>query len=100
MEAELYRLQEEGVIRPVDYSEWAALVVPVLKSIGAVRICGEYIVTINQAVEVDKYPIPNIHDLFTKLTGCQLYTKLVLSHDYQQAVLDEESRKLTTINTS
>ncbi len=69
-----------------------------LKSIGAIRICGDYKVTINQAVRVDKYPIPNINDLFTKLTGGVMYTKLDLSHAYQQVVLDEESRKLTTIN--
>ena len=56
--------------------------------------------TINQAVKLDKYPIPNINDLFTKLTGGVMYTKLDLSHAYQQVVLDEESRKLTTINTS
>ena len=56
--------------------------------------------SVNQAVKVDKYPIPNINDLFTKLTGGVMYTKLDLSHAYQQVVLDEESRKLTTINTS
>lgn len=100
VEAELDRLQEAGVIRPVEYSEWAAPIVPVLKATGAVRICGDYKVTINQATKVDKYPIPNIDDLFTKLSGGQLYTKLDLSHAYQQVVLDEASRKLTTINTS
>ena len=54
VEAELYRLQEEGVIRPVDYSELAAPIVPVLKSTGPFRICGDYKVTINHAVKVDK----------------------------------------------
>ena len=49
MDAVLSRLQEEGVVRPVDYSVWAALIGPVLKSTGAVRICGNYKVTINQA---------------------------------------------------
>ena len=60
VEAGLDRLQEEGVIRPVDYSEWAVPIVPVLISTGAVRMCGHY-----------KYPIPNINDLFTKLSGGQ-----------------------------
>ena len=100
VEAELDRLKETRVIRPVEYSEWAAPIVPVLKTTGAIRICGDYKVTINQAVKVDKYPIPNINDLFTKRTGGVMYTKLDLSHAYQQVVLDEESRKLTTINTS
>ena len=81
VEAELDRLKETGVIRPVEYSERAAPIVPVLKSTGAIRICGDYKVTINQAVKVDKYPIPNINDLFTKLTGGVMYTKLDLSQE-------------------
>ena len=56
VEAELDRLKETGVIRPVEYSEWAAPIVPVLKSTGAIGICGDYKVTISQAVRVDKYP--------------------------------------------
>ena len=100
VEAELDRLKETGVIRPVEYPEWAAPIVPVPKSTGAIRICGDYKVIINQDVKVDKYPTPNINDLITKLTGDVMYTKLDLSHAYQQVVLDEVSRKLTTINTS
>ena len=53
VEAELDRLKETGVIRPVEYSEWAAPIVPVFKSTGTIRICGDYKVTINQAVKVD-----------------------------------------------
>ena len=100
VEEELDRLQQAGVIRPVEFSEWAAPIVPVLKSTGEVRICGDYKVTINRAVKVDKYPIPNINDIYANLSGGQLYSKLDLSHAYQQVVLDEDSQKLTTINTS
>ena len=100
VEDELDRMQDAGIIRPVEFSEWAAPTVPVLKSSGAVRNCVDYKVTINRAVEVDKYPIPNVSDLFTQLSGGTVYTTLDMSHACQQVVLDEESRPLTTINTS
>ena len=51
-------------------------------------------------MKVDKYPIPNVSDLFTQLSGGTVYTSLDMRHAYQQVVLDEESRPLTTINTS
>ena len=38
IECELERLQNEGVISPVEFNEWASPVVPVLKGDGAVRI--------------------------------------------------------------
>ena len=38
-------------------------------------------------------------DLFSKLTGDTIFSKLDLAHAYQQIALNEESRKLTTINT-
>ena len=100
VECELDRLQEEGVIRPVEFSEWAAPIVPVLKASGDIRICGDYKVMINQAVKVDKYPIPKIDDLFTKVSGRRLFTTPELSNAYQQVISDEASRKLTTIHTT
>ena len=48
VETELDRLQELGIISPVQYSKWAAPVVPVIKQDGSVRLCGDFKVTINQ----------------------------------------------------
>ena len=100
VDAELDRLVQEEIISPVDYSEWAAPIVPVMKSSGQVRICGDYKCTINQSARVDKYPLPNIEDLYQKLSQGRFFTKLDLSNAYLQLLLDDDSRLLTTINTS
>ena len=100
VETELERLQGEGVVRPVTFSDWATPIVPVLKSSGEIRICGDYKLTVNMAAKVGKYPIPNIDDLYNKLSGGKVYSKLDLSHAYLQLRLDDESHKLTTINTT
>ena len=42
VENELDRLEQKGIIKPVQYSDWAAPVVPVLKQIGSVRLCGDF----------------------------------------------------------
>ncbi len=47
VEAELERLQQAGVIEPVEFSDWAAPIVPVVKEDGGVCICGDYKLTIN-----------------------------------------------------
>ena len=99
VERELERLQSQGVIEPVQFSDWAAPVVPVVKGDGNVRLCGDYKVTVNKAAKLDHYPIPRIEDLFASLSGGKEFTKLDLSHAYQQVPLDEASRQYVTINT-
>ncbi|XP_039862929.1 uncharacterized protein LOC120718450 [Simochromis diagramma] len=99
VEAELERLQQIGVIEPIEFSDWAAPIVPVLKEDGGVRICGDYKLTVNQASQLDAYPLPRVDDLFATLAGGRTFTKLDMSHAYQQLLLDEESKKYVTINT-
>ncbi|KAL2095791.1 hypothetical protein ACEWY4_007939 [Coilia grayii] len=99
VEIELTRLVESGILQPVTYSEWAAPIVPVLKGDGSIRICGDYKLTVNTASRVEQYPLPRIDELFTKLAGGVCFSKLDMSHAYQQLVLAEDSRKLVTINT-
>ena len=49
VENELNRLQAVGIIEPVQFAEWAAPIVPVLKPDGTARICGDYKLTVNKA---------------------------------------------------
>ena len=99
VENEIDRLVNEGVLEPVQFSKWAAPIVPVVKNDGSVRICGDYKITVNQATKGDAHPIPRIDELFAKLSGGKVFSKLDLSHAYQQLVLEENSREYVTINT-
>lgn len=100
VEEELTRLQNEGIIESTQFADWAAPIVPVLKSDGkSLRICGDFKMTVNQASKLDRYPIPKIEDLFAKLAGGQMFTKLDMSQAYQQILLEEESQQFVVINT-
>ena len=99
VEEELERLQKAGVIEPVRHSEWATPIVPVMKPNGDVRICGDYKATLNQAITTDSYPLPRTEDLFGSLSGGKSFSKVDLAHAYMQIPLDDETKKLTTINT-
>ncbi|CAG9117875.1 unnamed protein product [Plutella xylostella] len=100
VEAELDRLVSLGILVPVNHSNYATPVVPVLKENGQVKIAGDYSVTLNKDLLVDKYPLPRIEEVFAKLGGGEKYTKLHLKNAYNQYVLNEPSQELTTINTS
>ena len=67
---------------------------PLLKQHGTVRICGDYRITVNQALHRDQYPIPRIEDLFSSLAGGKAFSKLGLSHAYQQLLLDDETKSM------
>ena len=97
--SELDRLEEAGVLCKVEYSEWAASILPVPKKDGSLRLCWDYKVTVNPALNVDQYSLPKPADLLSSLAGGQRFSKLDLTSAYQQVPLDEISVKLTTINT-
>ena len=99
LDHELDRLMEMGVISSVDFSDWAAPVVVADKPGGAIRVCGDFRLTVNPVVREDRYPVPRIEDLYAQLSGGKKFTKLDLSNAYLQLVVDEESKKFLTINT-
>jgi len=45
IEVELDRLVSEGTIEPMEFSDWAAPIVLIVKSDKSIRICGDYKVT-------------------------------------------------------
>ena len=92
---ELDWLVAQGTLEPVQMSEWASPIVPVVKpDKKSVRICGDIKQTVNPVARLDRYPIPKVEDLFVKLTGGCTFTKIDPSQTYLQLPLDDESKKL------
>ena len=99
VKAELDQLCKANVIEPVQFTDWAASIVPVLKSDGSLHLDVYNKQTVNTVAISDKYPLPKVEDLLASLAGGETFTKIDLAHAYQQLVLDEESSKLVTVNT-
>ena len=99
IEKELERLERQGTIETVQYSDWATPVVPIIKPDGSVRLCGDYKRTVNKVSRLDAYPLPKIEEVHNKLAGGKTFTELDLSHAYEQMVLDDASKDVVTINT-
>ena len=73
VEADLKKLEENGVIVKIELSDRASPVVVVPKADGLVRICGDYKVTINQVVYGEHYPLPTAQDLYSTLAGSKVF---------------------------
>ena len=97
--SELDRLESEGIIERVSTSQWATPLVVVPKRDGSLRLCGDYRLTVNTAIEVDAHPLPKPEEIFATLSGGEKFTKIDLSSAYQQLLLEQQSRELVTINT-
>ena len=69
IEKELDRLVELGHLEPVEISEWTTPIVPVFKSNGKIRICGDFKLTLNPFIIIDKYPLHTIDEVFASLQG-------------------------------
>ena len=99
VEYQLDKLVNEGILEPVNWSEWATPIVPVLKKDGSVRLCGDFKITLNPNLNVQQYPLPKIDDILTTLTGGKRFSKIDLKQAYLHMVMDDKSKSLLVINT-
>ena len=60
IEKKLEQLDSLGIVQKVTHNKQAALILPVPKPDGSLRVCGDYKTTINQYIDVDQYPLPNL----------------------------------------
>ena len=96
VQAELKRLEDLGVLTPVNYYSWATPLVVVPKK-GApeelradspatdIRLCGDYRSTVNNQLLIDRFPLPTPDQLFTQraLHGFPGLTCVCLTHNYK-----------------
>lgn len=70
---EVEKLRKAGFIRPIQYPDWLANIVPVKKKNGQVRVCVDFR-DINKACPKDELPLPHIDTLamLHRATKCSL----------------------------
>ena len=54
---------------------------------------------VNQALDIDQYPLPRSNCLFVALNGGNQFSKTDFLKAYLQAELDDDSKQLLIINT-
>ena len=60
VEEKLDRLVRDKIFEKVESSDWVTPVVPILKSDLKMRLCGDYKITVNPILEINRLPIPII----------------------------------------
>ncbi|MCP3668150.1 MAG: RNA-directed DNA polymerase, partial [Gammaproteobacteria bacterium] len=92
---EIQAMDNMGIWKPVDTSEWVHPLVTVMKPDGGVRITTD-LTRLNQYVIPDRFPLPRIKDIILSIGGSKIFSKLDLKKGYFHILLDDESRPLTT----
>ncbi|GKE35968.1 putative reverse transcriptase domain-containing protein [Tanacetum coccineum] len=94
---QLQELSDKGFIRPSS-SPWGAPVLFVKKKDGSFRICIDYR-ELNKLTVKNHYPLPGIDDLFDKLQGSSIYSKIYLRPGYHQLRVREQDIPKTAFQT-
>lgn len=92
-------LEKDGVITPIEASEWASPVVIVVKKDKGIRMVVDCKVSINKLIVPNTYPLPVPQDLFASLSGSKVFCSLDLAGAYTQLRLSKKSRRFMVINT-
>ena len=95
---ELEKMEIIGVISKIDYSDWASPTV-YIKENRKIRVCADFSTGLNNCLKDRAYPLQSPEDIFTKLNGGRVFSKLDLSEVYLQVKVSEECSKYLTINT-
>lgn len=94
----IQELVKEGVLEPVEYSQWSSPIVIVRKPDGSVRITGDFS-ELNRRIEVPQAVFPTRERLFQVAAGAKKFTKLDIEKAFFSIELSETCRDMTCINT-
>lgn len=71
-----------------------------LKPNGAVRLCGDFKVSLNPNLNPQLYPMPTVNEVLSTAAGGERFTKLDLADAYLQVPFDDESRKYVVLTSN
>jgi hypothetical protein len=97
LKLQLNEMMDKGYISP-NVSPWGSPALFVKKKDGTLRLCIDYR-KLNKMTIKNKYPLPRIDDLFEKLRGDTIFSKIDLRYGYHQVRIKEEDIHKTTFRT-
>jgi hypothetical protein len=98
METEVKKLMDAQIIVPLRYSEWVAILVPVRKKNGEIRLCVNF-KNLNRTSKKDNYPLPKMEHILQRVTGASMISMIDGVYSYNQISIMPEDRKKTTFTT-
>ena len=90
-------MEKSGIVRH-STSPWASPLHMVKKKDGGWRPCGDYR-RLNTATVPDHYPLPNIGDFSSRVSGSTVFSKLDLQKGYYQVPVEQRDIQKTAIIT-
>ena len=87
---ELDRLEKAGILSKTDFSEWAAPAVYVRKKSYQIRVCTDFSTGLNQALKDHHYPLPSSEEIFNKLNGGKIFSKI----DYRTHIFKSRWKRI------
>lgn len=97
LKTQLQELLDKNYIRG-SVSPWGAPVLFVKKKEGTLRMCIDYC-QLNKLTIKNKYPLPQIDELFDQVKGATVFSKIDLQSGYHQIRIKEEDIAKTTFRT-
>ena len=64
-----------------------------------IRVCVDLSTELNECQRDHTYPLPTLEEIFSKLNGGKVFSKIDSSEDYLQVKVEEECTKYLTIHT-
>jgi hypothetical protein len=97
LKVQLEKLLTKGYIKP-SKSPYGAPVLFVHKKDGTLRMCVDYR-ALNKATVKNRYPLPRIDDLFDRLSGAKVFSRIDLSSGYYQIKIAKGDEEKTACHT-
>ena len=93
IDKELQRLEQMDVILKIQY-KWASPAINIKKKSNEIRVCSDFFTGLNAALKEHHYPLLSLDEVFSKLNGGKIFSKIDLSDAYLQVPMEENSSRL------
>ncbi|KII63191.1 Transposon Ty3-I Gag-Pol polyprotein [Thelohanellus kitauei] len=93
VDRQIQSMLRTGAISPCK-SSWVSPIVLVKKKNNSYRLCVDYR-KLNNVTVKDKYPLPNIEEIFDRFSGSKVFSTIDLKCGYWQLELNDDSKSKT-----